>query len=172
MPSAADDKGGEDFLAFYDAALPHVYGYLAVRCRPRSLAEDLTAETFLAAIGALGRGDPPTITMPWIIGVARHKLIDHWRRQEKEERRLEALANDPSASVDPFDTELDTMRVREVLDGLGAHHRCALTLRYLDDLPVGEVAFFLGRSVHATEALLVRARDAFRRSYAEEARDG
>lgn len=36
---------------------------------------------------------------------------------------------------------------------LGPHHRAALTLRYLDDLPVPEVASCLGRSLHATETL-------------------
>ncbi len=57
------------------------------------------------------------------------------------------------------------IRAREVLDRLGAHHRAALTLRYLDGLPVPEVARHLDRTVHATEALLVRARAAFRRIY-------
>ena len=46
----------------------------------------------------------------------------------------------------------------------------ALTLRYLDGLPVPEVAAHLGRSVHATETLLVRARAALRRVYEEEDR--
>ena len=50
----------------------------------------------------------------------------------------------------------------------GSHHRAALTLRYLDGLPVPEVANHLGRTVHATEALLVRARTAFRHAYGEE----
>ncbi len=59
------------------------------------------------------------------------------------------------------------MRAREVLAELGAHHRAALTLRYLDGLPVAEVAEHLGRTLHATEALLVRARRAFRVRYAE-----
>jgi DNA-directed RNA polymerase specialized sigma24 family protein len=53
-------------------------------------------------------------------------------------------------------------------DRLGAHHRAALTLRYLDGLPVPEVARHLDRTVHATEALLVRARAAFRRIYEEQ----
>ena len=42
-----------------------------------------------------------------------------------------------------------------------------LTLRYLDDLPVPEVAVLIDRTLHATEALLVRARAAFRRAYTE-----
>ena len=50
---------------------------------------------------------------------------------------------------------------------LGAHHRAALTLRYVDDLSVPAVAELLGRTVHATEALLVRARSAFRVAYEE-----
>ena len=52
-----------------------------------------------------------------------------------------------------------------MLDRLGAHHRAALTLRYLDGLTVPEVARHLDRTLHATEALLVRARATFRRIY-------
>jgi RNA polymerase sigma-70 factor (ECF subfamily) len=66
---------------------------------------------------------------------------------------------------DPWDAELDALRATEVLDRLTPGHRAALTLRYLDDLPVPQVAELLGRTLHATEALLVRARSAFRRQY-------
>ena len=43
--------------------------------------------------------------------------------------------------------------------------RLALTLRYLDGLSIPEMARELGRSRHATEALVVRARAAFRNAY-------
>lgn len=154
-------------LELYDEALPHVYGYLLSRCRDATLAEDLTAETFLAAVAAArGPGAPPP-SVAWLIGVARHKLADHWRRLEREERGLRLL-DCAAEAQDPWDQTVDAIRARTVLDGLGPHHRAALTLRYLDGLPVREVAGCLGRTVHATEALLVRARAAFRRSYREE----
>src|ERR1700704_5984702 len=38
------------FLAVYERALPYVYGYLLARCRRAGLAEELTAETMLAAV--------------------------------------------------------------------------------------------------------------------------
>lgn len=155
-------QGG--LLELYDAALPHVYGYLRSRCGAQPLAEDLTAETFLAAVDAMRRPDPPTVDTPWLIGVARHKLIDHWRRAAREERGLRAIGESPAA-VDPWEEQLDAMQARATLDQLGPHHRAALTLRYLDDLPVPQVATLLGRTLHATEALLVRARSAFRRAY-------
>ena len=43
---------GTALLELYDIALPQVYGYLLARCGSRNVAEDLTAETFLAAVSA------------------------------------------------------------------------------------------------------------------------
>ena len=156
------------FLDFYDDALPHVYGYLSARCGARTLAEDLTAETFLAAVDASRRDDPPPMSVAWAIGVARHKLVDHWRREARDHRRLQALADASPDVADPWDAQLDAVRARETLARLAPQHRAALTLRYLDDLPVPDVAVVLGRTVHATEALLTRARLAFRRTYCDE----
>ena len=67
---------------------------------------------------------------------------------------------------DGVDERFERARTHEVLEELGPHHRAALTLRYLDGLSVPEVAHHLDRTVHATEALLVRARNAFRVAYA------
>jgi RNA polymerase sigma-70 factor (ECF subfamily) len=155
-------------LERYEEALPHVYGYLLARCGDRPLAEDLTAETFLAAVVAVRKPEAPDPTVAWLIGVARHKLADHWRRLDREERGLRLIDSGTEHCDDPWDETVDAIRARTVLAELGPHHRAALTLRYVDGLPVGEVADSLGRTVHATEALLVRARNAFRRSYREE----
>jgi RNA polymerase sigma-70 factor, ECF subfamily len=150
-------------LAIYDRALPQVYGYLYDRCRDVPTAEDLTAETFVAAVRAVGRSDE--VSVPWLIGVARHKLVDHWRRRDRDKRLVARITDQPVERNDPWDVHLDALRVADVLARLGPHHRAALTLRYVDGLPVPEVAGLLGRTVHATEALLVRARGAFRRLY-------
>jgi RNA polymerase sigma-70 factor (ECF subfamily) len=168
--SAAASRPGGDFLGFYDDALPHVYGYLVRRCGHPALAQDLTAETFLAAVTASRKDAPPPMSVPWVLGVARHKLVDHWRRRAREERNLRVLRDAAPTAADPWDAELDAVRARDTLEQLAAQHQAALTLRYLDDLPVPEVAALLGRTVEATEALLVRARAAFRRVYTDEER--
>jgi RNA polymerase sigma-70 factor (ECF subfamily) len=156
---------GTALLAMYDRALPQVFGYLRTRVGTETVAEDLTAETFLAAVQAIDRKGVPDLTVAWLIGVARHKLVDHWRREAREARNLRALP-DESVAPDDLDERFERARTREVLEELGAHHRAALTLRYLDGLSVPEVAQHLDRTVHATEALLVRARNAFRVAYA------
>ena len=168
MPSVAARDPGAALLALYDEAVGEVYGYLLARCRNRAIAEDVTSDVFMGAVDAVSRGTPTDVTTAWLIGIARHKLVDHWRRNEREQRRLAAVADEPLAAPaddDPWDARLDVLAARDALDRLGAHHRAALTLRYLDGLSVPEVAGVLGRTVHATEALLVRARRAFRDAY-------
>jgi len=159
------DQAGT-LLALYDTALPEVYGYLVARCPSATLAEDLTAETFLAAVAAVRADKVPRLTVAWLITVARNKLVDHWRRLAREERSL-TLAHAVDETDDPWDVVLDHGRALDTLARLGPHHQAALALRHLDGLSVPEVASQLDRTVHATEALLVRARSAFRRAYDE-----
>jgi RNA polymerase sigma-70 factor (ECF subfamily) len=156
--------------AIYHRALPYVYGYLLPRCGNASLAEDLAAETFLAAVATARQPDAPEITVAWLVGVARHQLADHWRRSVREERSQAVAAQSAGALEDPWDDWLDTEAAYAALRCLPPPQRAALTLRYLDGLPVAEVAEHLGRSVHATETLLVRSRAALRRVYQEEGR--
>jgi RNA polymerase sigma-70 factor, ECF subfamily len=163
--SATASDAAPGFLALYDDSLPHVYGYLLSRCGQPALAEDLTAQTFLEAVQAVRDDRRAGLSRAWLLTVARNKLVDHWRRQGREERGLRQVAGLELGYVDPWEAELDAVRARETLDALGPHHRTVLTLRYLDDLPVPEVAAMIDRTVHATEALLVRAKAAFRRAY-------
>jgi RNA polymerase sigma-70 factor, ECF subfamily len=158
--------------SIYHRSLPHVYGYLLSRCGSAGLAEDLAAETFMAAVAAVRQPAAPEITVAWLVGVARHKLADHWRRSAREERN-QAVAAQPADTVDdPWEEWLDAEAAHAALRCLSPYQRAALTLRYLDGLPVAEVAEHLGRSVHSTETLLARSRAALRLVYQEEGRHG
>lgn len=158
--------GGRALLGIYDDALPAVYGYLIRRTRDKSLAEDLTSETFLAAMDQVRRADPVDPSIPWLIGIARHKLADHWRRMQRTPIPVEEL---PDHSVDDqWDVHLDRMLAEYTLLRLSDTHRAVLTLRYVDDCTVAQCAELLDRTVTATEALLTRAKRAFRASYPDD----
>jgi RNA polymerase sigma-70 factor (ECF subfamily) len=62
-------------------------------------------------------------------------------------------------------------RAIDVLAEVPTSQRAALVLHYLDGFPVSEVARLLGKSEHATESLLARGRQSFKRAYGE-ANDG
>jgi RNA polymerase sigma-70 factor (ECF subfamily) len=163
QPPAASDP----VLAIYRVALPQVYGYLLPRCGSAALAEDLTSETFLAAVNASRQGNLTEVSTAWLVGVARHKLADHWRRLEREQRSLAAAEASGADVDDPWDEWLDAEAAYAALAHLPVPQRAALTLRYLDGLPVADVAEHLGRTLHGTETLLARSRAALRRHYKE-----
>lgn len=164
------------FRAFYDRAMPRVYGYLVSRSGGnRELAEELTQQTFIAAIDDRHRFDGRSDVVTWLCGIARHKLADHFRRRERDERRHLQLTVRwiAEAGDDVAWTSTDERAViGAVLRRLPAAQRAALVFSDLDGLPVGDVARLLGRSVGATQSLITRGRESFRRVWREEVSDG
>ena len=150
------------FAEFYRRTFREVYRYVyRAVLGDRLLAEDLTQETFASVVRAVRDGRAEVNSIPWMIGVARHKVIDHYRKAESEQRRIEQVwvsaANVGDADVEDLDRD-DPGGLLEILRDVSPAHRVVLVLRFVDDLTVGEIARLMGRSIHATESLLVRAR--------------
>ena len=158
-----DHDPAQRFLHFYDEALPHVYGYLARRCGRRPWPRTCAPRRSWPPSTPSG-ASPPAVSVPWAMAwpATSSSTTGGGRPATSGDSRCSPgpVPEPPEVGFDPA-----TVDTRRLLDSPLPQHRAALTLRYLDDLSVPEVAQLLGRSVHATEALLVRARVAFRRAY-------
>ena len=157
------------FAEFYEHAAKQVFRYLARSVLgDRSVAEDLTQETFAAVVVAAQAGRPEALCLPWVMGVARHKLMDHYRRVAREDRQIRVAYTEISESdeLDQFDSS-DPLQALETLRDLSPEHRIVLILKYVDELTAQEVALALNRSLDATNSLLSRARRAFVASLTE-----
>ena len=146
----------------YELTLPDVFGYLLARCAgDRCVAEDLCSETYLAAVDRVRQQGLEAVTLPWLKVVAHHKWVDYWRQRARGDRvaeRLRLVAVPEAGSGE--ERVAARADLEHALRFLSAEHRVALVLRYLDGLPVIDVARSLDRSVAATESLLARARRA------------
>lgn len=144
-----------------------IYGFLMARCADPTLAGDVMSEVFVAAARATAGDRPEQVTRPWLLTTARRRLIDHWRRESTRTKTLTLLRNER-----PDDTTVehgpDRERVMRALASLPTTQRVALTLRYLDDYSVSEVADEAGISYRAAESLLARARRSFQRAWGEQ----
>ena len=158
----------EEFRAFYEEALPRVYGYFLHRCGGSvPLAEDLTQETFLASVDELKKGRRPETPMPWIYGIARHKLLDHYRKQARAEQPVAETGLGLEESAVPVQDDGGRERAVAALAAVPTSQRTALVLCYLDGFTAAEVAGELGKSTAAIHSLLERGRDSFKRAYLE-----
>lgn len=167
-PSVAPDgpPGTAAFAQLYERALPEVYRYLSGRCGA-AIAEDLTQDAFVAAAAAIRRGHSD-VSLPWLLTIARNKMIDHFRRNDVAARASHVLAASVPDELLAWHGEASRDRAHAALERLSARQRSALVLRYIDGLSVPEVASLIGSSVHATESLLARGRDTFKRFYVED----
>jgi len=163
------------FWQLYSVSLPHVHGFLLRRC-DRQTAEDITQEVYVDLVRRVRGGDDPSgFTTGWLITVARSRLTDHMRAQQRRERKLSMAwsAAEPQVRegvvVDAGTlTDLGAATER-ALGGLAEVERCVLVMHYLDGSSVGDIATAIGRSDRATESLLARARRKFRAAFEETA---
>ena len=148
------------FDAFYDDAMPIVYGYLVRLCGgDTEEAWDLTQDTWVAVVDQVRRGRCDCTTIPFVLTVARSRYLDMWRRKQRLQRKLRLVwAADRERDAAP--PSLDS-----VLDHVAAcspRHRVALMMAYVDDMPVAQIAEQLGCSPASAYALLAKAREELR----------
>jgi RNA polymerase sigma-70 factor, ECF subfamily len=144
----------EAFCVFYRTHLPSVYGYLLRLCAgDRAQAEDLTQDVWCALVEELRWGHHERADVRWLITVARSRFLDQARRERLGWSKLALVRRVEEADDEPTSSE-----VMDRLAELQPLHRAVLLLRYVDDLPVPEVAAAIGRHVVATNSLLARAR--------------
>jgi len=163
-----DRKATAEFVDTYTDA---VYAFIRRRLSPRlDLVEDLVQEVFIAAWENLNsfRGASPL--RAWLLGIARHKVEDYYRRLLQSAQPLEpATAEElPAEDLDMegiADRERTERRARQVLEELPERYRVALQWRYWEKRSTRQMAKAVGRSEKAIERLLARAREQFRRRW-------
>ncbi|HEX2037065.1 MAG TPA: sigma factor-like helix-turn-helix DNA-binding protein [Chloroflexota bacterium] len=157
--------------------------YLFARLDTPAQAHELAQETLVRAFCALREGARPLHPVPWLLGIARHVLLETWRGERYQRRLRERLARvmGPGWAGAPDDLgawwsrdTIDTSGVRwqerverrlvvgEAVEGLPPELRAPVLLHYFGGLPLAEVATHLATTPGAIKMRLLRARLALR----------
>ncbi len=159
MKAPTDD----DIRAIYRSTLDELYDFIARRCRgDRSLAEDITQETWLRAIDAWRHGLPDR-PGAWLTRVAANLASNHQRHRKVE--RIDD-GQDPDALADQrLDEEPGKRRrlLQRALDALPAAQRRLIDAFHFERRKVRDIASSSGMSPRAVEGRLRRARIRLRR---------
>ena len=143
------------FAAVAESELDSVHRYLLFLTGNRSVAEDLTGETFEKAFRMWRRFDPRRGTArSWLCRIARNTALDHFRTEERRRRREERYARDlPEAE----DSAIGTGPLEAALAQLSPSEREVVALRVLLELDGPTAARVLGISATACSTRLSRA---------------
>jgi RNA polymerase sigma-70 factor (ECF subfamily) len=140
--------------------------HFAIQCGVRrEIAEELTAEAFLEL-----HRHWETIELErlpsWLLTVVKNRAADHWRRKELERRYM-------VSELPPIQTPSPPSRPAQAIlfenAALKPVHRICLTLRYIQEMTVAEIAERLGLSEIQVKGHLQYARELLRKQLAGEA---
>ena len=147
----------EAFTTFYERHVDVVLAFLRKRTSAPEVAADLMAETFAAALLALHETTEPEeleVPVAWLLGIARHKLYESYRRGRVEAAARERLGLEPLV-LDDNDLALvdeisETDLVRQLEDVLPPDQLQALRMRVIGELDYEEIA----RDLQCSEAVV------------------
>ena len=139
---------GAAFATFYRRHLPTVVGFLLRETGDRESTADLTAEVFAAIFLVARRFRPrgPGSARPWVLGIARNKLLESRRRGRVEDRARRRLAFEPEVLDDGDLARVDELAaaadqpVLALVEQLPKTQRDAVRSRVLEDREYGEIA--------------------------------
>lgn len=179
-PAAADDaaviesswREPERFAVLFDRHAPHIYRYLARRAG-RQVADDLVAETFLAAFAKRDRYDlGHADARPWLYGIATNLVGQHRRDEARQYRIRQAAVAEPEVPghAERVAADVTAQAMRTLLAGalaaLSAGDRDVLLLIAWEQLTYQEVSRALAIPVGTVQSRLHRARTKVRQALA------
>jgi RNA polymerase sigma-70 factor (ECF subfamily) len=140
----------------YNRYVQSIYRYLYYRLGSIPEAEDLTSQTFLAALEALPRYQHQGNFAAWLFRIARSKVIDHVRRQQKQlplEDTYPAESADLLAQTAHADEIAQLASLIRLLD---EDEQELIRLRYTAGLPFAEIAAILDSNENTVKKSLYR----------------
>lgn len=160
--SVGDDRALKDA---YDQ-----YGSLVYSICRRSVddaaAADITQEVFIAAWRNRARYDATRGGLgPWLTGITRNKVIDHFRSVSREDRRIDKVKNTPQPA-EPTQQALEEVTLRmllvEALDELPERARNVISMAFFEDLTHVEIAARTGIPLGTVKSDIRRSLDRLR----------
>ncbi|MBR1382532.1 MAG: sigma-70 family RNA polymerase sigma factor [Ruminococcus sp.] len=157
------------FETLYNEYRGKVYFFVRRFTGSGDAAEDLTSETFTAAMEGIGELRSEESFAGWLYSIAYNKCARFLKDESRSinvnssaelEELIEAAAlNEPILLPEDYAVNAETRaQLREVIDGLSPDMRSAVIMYYYDEMSIPEVAAAMGTNENNVSQKLHRAR--------------
>ena len=144
----------------YREQVTPIWRYVRLRVPSDADAEDVTMEVFERAIRSWGRYDGARGSVrAWLFGIARHTVVDHWRKQGRELPTAGPAEDRQEVDDDPESAALrrdGADQLRRHLGILTTREREAVALRFGSEMTSVEIGAAMGISATAARMLVHR----------------
>lgn len=140
-----------------------LWRYLARLAGNDDAARDLAQDTWLRVFRGIAKLREPAKLRPWLFGIARRVAMDRLRAQYAQARQDDVDLDAIAAEVPDVNLEEELATLESGLATLPIIEREMLTLFYLRELSLEEIAGLLDVPVGTVKSRLFRARQMLRR---------
>ena len=149
-----------DYEGLYDACYMQVYSFLLTMSRDRSLAEELTAQTFYKAMTAQSgyRGEGSELT--WLCAIAKNLYADEQRRRARQSELAPEDAPAPQSGVmeDAAQDRDAAFRIHLILHDMPEPYKEVFQLRVFGELAFRQIGEIFGKTETWARVTYHRAR--------------
>ncbi|PIR05030.1 MAG: hypothetical protein COV57_01355 [Candidatus Liptonbacteria bacterium CG11_big_fil_rev_8_21_14_0_20_35_14] len=155
-------KQGESsaFGVLYDNYHEKIFRFVYFKVSHKEEAEDLTHQVFLNAWKNIRNYKDQNLPFSsWLYRIAKNKVIDYYRLK-KNNTSLDSIKD---SLHDDYNIELATEEIlnleniRNAIKELNEDQQDVLIMRFIEDLPIKEVATSLGKTESAVKLIQLRA---------------
>jgi RNA polymerase sigma-70 factor (ECF subfamily) len=146
---------------------PPVWQYVRRMTGGDQDAQDVVQDVWLRVFRGIARLRDGSRLRGWLFGIARRVLMDRLRREYAAPAVSDLDPGDLLAEPEPVDNEADLAALDAALDALPALERDVLTLFYLRDLSLADIAEVSSIPIGTVKSRLFRARTLLRTALAE-----
>lgn len=160
MDGTSHTEGTEGaFLGAYDEHADSIFRFILSKTSDREVAHDFVQETFTKAWDYCSKGNSVEQWKPFLFRIAYNLVVDYYRK--KRTTSLDTLMDEQGfipadTSQWGADEEAEVARIRQIVTTLDETYRDVLLMRYVEDLPVGQIAEILGLSENVVSVRIHR----------------
>ncbi len=166
LMQAAQDGDQAAYLTLLREVTPWVRRIAARGLRNPHAAEDVVQDTLLSLHAARHTYDPARPFKPWLLAIARARLIDHLRRSMRAAKRETALQDMHETIADPAANQVQegwdpgawgNRALQTAIGSLPVGQRNAVILLKLKEISLQDASRATGQSVNALKVAVHRA---------------
>lgn len=146
-------------LKLYDAYYMRVFSYVMTLAKDRTVAEDVTQETFYKAMNSYGSFRKESDEMTWLCAIAKNLFYDEMRKRARLTDVPEDAEIDSGVNIEEeTDMKDRSLRIHLVLHSLDEPYREVFELRVFGELSFSQIGTVFGKTENWARVTYHRAR--------------